>query len=153
MLLVGPSRVTAKKHTTTKHSKRPSSREPVQESPTKTNSDNSKQIMSTSNTEEPSTDDQIEPFPTDGEERDYEAAADEIGLSYLAVFKINENVFRYRDIDLGEAIVDRLSAPDTNRSEKIPLTELWDAYQRGILELGEWRCQFVAEDESGGENK
>jgi hypothetical protein len=104
--------------------------------------------MSTSNTEKPSTDDQIEPFPTDGEERDYEAAADEIGLSYLAVFKISENVFRYRDIDLGEAIVDRLSAPDATRSEKIPMTELWEADQRGNLEFGEWHCRFVPKNES-----
>jgi hypothetical protein len=104
--------------------------------------------MSTSNTGKISTDDQIEPFPTDGEERDHEAAADAIGLSYLAVFKIGENVFRYRDIDLGEAIVNRLSESNQPQTEKMPMTELWEADQRGNLEFGEWHCRFVPKNES-----
>jgi hypothetical protein len=97
------------------------------------------------------TNDQNEPYPTDGETRDHEAAADAIGLSYLDVFRIDENVFRYHGLSLGTAIVDRLTAPQQNASENIPMTELWDAYQCGTLEIGEWRCQFVAEDESAAD--
>jgi hypothetical protein len=87
---------------------------------------------------------QIEPYPTDGEERDHEAAKREMGLGYRAAFKIGSNAFEYRGIDLGEAVVDRLTEPRLSHCEKIPMTELWESYQRGNLELGKWRCRFIA---------
>jgi hypothetical protein len=90
---------------------------------------------------------QLEPFPTDGEVRDYEAAESTIGLSYQCVFAIGEHVFRYYGLDVGEAVVSRLSEPGTTHAETIPLTELWESHQRGDFEIGEWRCRFVATDD------
>ena len=66
------------------------------------------------------TNDQNEPYPTDGEVRDHEAAADAIGLSYLDAFRIDEEVFRYHGLSLGTATVNRLTAPQKNASENIP---------------------------------
>jgi hypothetical protein len=109
--------------------------------------------MSTSNTEKPSTDDQIEPFPSDGEERDYEAAVAEMGLNPGSVFKTHNHVFEYRGKSYGEATVFRLSDPMRRDPEGISLLELWDDYQHGDLQHGEWRCEFVAENESSGENR
>jgi hypothetical protein len=93
------------------------------------------------------THDQIEPFPTDGKKRDYEAAEAAIGLSYQSVFAIGDHVFEYRGLNLGEAVVRRLSE-SSKHTEEIPFTELWEAHQRGNLEFGEWRCQFIAEEET-----
>jgi hypothetical protein len=98
---------------------------------------------------------QIEPFPTDGEVRDHEAAETEMDLQHRSVFRIGDSVFEYRGIDCGEAAVTRLSEPQLghNNSERIPMTELWAAYQRGKLELGKWRCRFVATDEPTADDK
>jgi hypothetical protein len=92
---------------------------------------------------------QIEPYPTDGEERDHETAEREMDLQHRSVFRIDDAVFEYRGIVCGEAVVTRLSGPHlrSNNTERFPVTELWDAYQRGKLELGKWRCRFVAIDE------
>jgi hypothetical protein len=90
---------------------------------------------------------QLEPYPTDGEERDHEAAETEMNLEYRATFKIGDDVFEYRGIDLGEAVVDRLTEPRLACREKIPMSELWESYQRGTLTLGEWRYRFVATDD------
>jgi hypothetical protein len=96
---------------------------------------------------------QLEPYPTDGEERDHEAAEAEIGLEYRAAFKIGDDVFEYRGIDLGEAVVDRLTEPSLSYREKIPMGELWESYQQGDLEHGKWRCQFVATDDPTADDK
>jgi hypothetical protein len=98
---------------------------------------------------------QLEPFPTDGEVRDHEAAETEMGLRNRSVFRIDDSVFEYRGIDCGEAAVNRLSEPqlDYNNSERVLMTELWEAYQRGKLELGKWRCQFVATDEPAADGE
>jgi hypothetical protein len=108
--------------------------------------------MSTNETSDSNdTDDAIEPFPTDGEIRDHEAAAEEMGLQNHSVFRIGDDVFEYRGIICGEAAVDRLSEPKLSYNERIPMLELWEHYQRGELEHGKWRCQFVAEDESAAD--
>jgi hypothetical protein len=90
---------------------------------------------------------QLESYPTDGGERDHEAAETEMGLEHRAAFKISDDVFKYRGIDVGEAVVDRLTKPDHSHREKIPMSELWEFYQQGDFELGEWRCRFVATDD------
>jgi hypothetical protein len=91
--------------------------------------------------------DQPEPYPAHSEERNHDAAVKTMGLQPQSVFKIGNDIFEYRYIDLGEAVVHRLSESNSTHSEKIPLTELWESHQRGNLKFGEWRCQFVAEDE------
>jgi hypothetical protein len=96
--------------------------------------------------------DQLEPYPTDGEERDHEAAVKEMNLQNRSVFRIDDSVFEYRGIICGEAAVDRLSEPKLSYTERIPLTELWEAYQRSNLKLGKWRCQFVADDDPAADN-
>jgi hypothetical protein len=109
--------------------------------------------MSTNNSNDTNdSHDQLEPFPTDGEVRDHEAAEKEMSLEYQSVFKIGNDVFEYRGIDVGEAVVNRLSEPSFSRYEKIPMTELWESYQRNNLKIGRWCCQFVAEDDPAADN-
>lgn len=103
--------------------------------------------MSTNETNDSNdTDDAIEPFPTDGEVRDYEAAVKRMGMERQSVFRIGDDVFGYRGLITGEAAVDRLSEPEMSHNERISILELWEDYQRGNVEFGTWQCQFVPQD-------
>lgn len=103
-------------------------------------------------TDSSDTDDSLEPFPTDGEEHDYEAAATEMGLSYPCTIKIDDDVFEYQGICGGEVMVVRILESSRRKRERFPVTELWDTYQRGNLKIGELQCEFVAKDESATDN-